>query len=569
MKTKDCDNLKEGFFAKLKAFFKNLRVLTAMQFKDQIDFSFLKSKRKTFAKILYSIIMFLVVTIVIQTILSLVVQLGLFSFVRILNYRVYLVLMTVLLILSFIACIVKVTTTLYFSKDNLVLITLPVNNSMIFTSKLVVCYIYELIKNVSYLLPFFFAYGMVMNFGILYYVWSVFSLIIFTLLSVVLSGLLSIPAMVISIILKRHKWLELSLITVLGAFVVYLLVNIIGAIPSDIDLIRDWGRLYWNIQDFLAWFAKTFFIFDYLLQLFTGMLYNGTEFNPFRQANVLTLELIFLTCVISIALIYLLSKPLFLKMISSPFEYKKKINRKSKRNRRLPAFLSAVVQQSKRIFRTPNLIYSVLAVAVITPLAVFCQNKIIGAMDTRMFGNYLGITFNVLIVLLLTLSSNTSMASVYSREGNSAYLNKINPVEYHVPLSAKIVLNGLLNVISIIVSCIIINNFANLGIKDTILLTIAMVLLYLGHLLWSAELDIMNPQNHHYQTTGSHNKNPNELKSTIIGFITSAIFTLAIFTFLQEEYSSVFGKLLLISVIYFTIRVYFYFNRVKLYYGEK
>ena len=119
MKTKDCDNLKEGFFAKLKAFFKNLRVLTAMQFKDQIDFSFLKSKRKTFAKILYSIIMFLIVTIIIQTILSLVVQLGLFSFVRILNYRVYLVLMTVLLILSFIACLVKVTTTLYFSKDNL------------------------------------------------------------------------------------------------------------------------------------------------------------------------------------------------------------------------------------------------------------------------------------------------------------------------------------------------------------------------------------------------------------------------------------------------------------------
>ena len=125
-----------------------------------------------------------------------------------LNFRVYLVLMTVLFILSFISCLVKVTNTLYFSKDNSVLITLPVKNNMIFTSKLIVCFIYELLKNISYILPFFFAYGMVMSLPVSYYFWSIFSLIIFTLLSVVISGLLSIPAMIVTIILKKHKVLE-------------------------------------------------------------------------------------------------------------------------------------------------------------------------------------------------------------------------------------------------------------------------------------------------------------------------------------------------------------------------
>ena len=557
------------FFVALKTFLKNLKTLTAMQFKNQIDFSFLKSKKKTIFKIVYSILFFIIITAVIQLVLSLVVKFGLFSFLQTLNFRVYLVLMTLLFLLSFIACLVKVTNTLYFSKDNTVLITMPVNNSMIFTSKLIVCFIYELIKNTTYILPFFFAYGVVMGLPYTFYLWAVLSLFIFTLLSVVLSGLLSIPAMMIAIVLKRHKLLEFLIVFGIISFAVYALVMIIGAIPQNIDLVRDWGKIYWTLQDFLKTFAEKFFMFDYLLQMLTGMAYNSTTFNPFNATNFRTFHICLGIIIVSLAVIYLLSKPLFLKMISSPFEYKKSHKIKHKKNLKLPAFLSSIGQQSKRIFRTPNLIYSVLAVATITPIAVFLQNKIIGAMDTRMFGNFMGITFNILIIVLLSLSSNTAIASIYSREGNSAYLNKVNPVKSFIPLSAKVVFNASINVLSIIISCIIINIFSSIGTFNTILLTLALILLYLAHLFWSAELDIMNPQNQHYQTTGSHNKNPNELKSTIIAFVSAFIFAYATFIFLQEDFSSVFGKLLLISSIYFIFRTYLYFTRIKLYYKEK
>lgn len=556
-------------FIALKMFFKNLKTLTAMQFKDQIDFGFLKSKKKTIAKIVYSVLFFIIITFVIQLILNLVVKFGLFSFLQTLNFRVYLVLMTILFLLSFISCLVRVTNTLYFSKDNTVLITMPVKNNMIFTSKLIVSFIYELLKNITYILPFFFAYGMVMSLPATFYLWAIFSLVFFTLLSVVLSGLLSIPAMTIAIVLKKHKVLEYIVVSTIIVLAVLGLVKMIAAIPQNIDLVRDWGKIYWKLQDFLKVFAEKLFILDYLLQMFTGLAYNVYIFNPFNATNFKTLQICLGIIIISLTLIYLLSKPLFLKMISSPFEYKKSHKIRNKKNFKTPVFISSIIQQSKRIFRTPNLIYSVLAVATITPIAVFLQNKIIGAMDTRMFGNYMGITFNILIILLLTLSSNTTIASIYSREGNSAYLNKVNPVNYHVLLSAKVVLNASINVLSIIISCGIINTFASLGALNTIILTIAMVLIYIAHLFWSAELDIMNPQNQHYQTTGSHNKNPNELKSTIIAFFATFIFTFATFTFIQEEFSSVFPKLLLISTIFFIFRTYLYFTRIKLYYKEK
>ena len=174
-----------------------------------------------------------------------------------------------------------------------------------------------------------------------------------------------------------------------------------------------------------------------------------------------------------------------------------------------------------------------------------------------------------MMISLLTLASNYQISTIYSREGNSAYLNKINPVPYYVPLSAKVVFNVALNCIAIVISCGIINQFANIGVVDTIYLTLGLILLYIGHLFWSAELDIMNPQNQHYQTTGEHSKNPNERKSTLYAFIASAIFSVAAFTFLGEGSPNVYLKLLFGAGIFFGLRTYLYFARVKFYYKEK
>jgi len=569
VKVKKSSNFFKSFFGKIADFFRQLIPLVMMQFKDQKDFSHYKKKRQIFFRMVYAILIFVAITYIIKIMFSLIVTFGIFSFIATFNFRAYLVLMTVLFVFSFISCLVKVTNTLYFAKDNSVLITLPVKNSLIFTSKLIVCFIYELIKNTSYILPFFFAYGMVMSLPITFYLYAVGSLVLFTLLSTIVAGLLSIPAMCIAIVFKRNKILEYISVAVVVTALVYILVKLFGAIPQNIDLVRDWGKIYWAIQDFLAQFAKIFFIFDYLLQLFTGMVYNGMVFNPFTATNFVTLQICFGIMLLSLVLIYLLSKPLFLKMISSPFEYKKKLNLKGLKNRKHSPFVSSVNQQVKRAFRTPKFLYSVVAVAIITPLAVFLQNKIIGAMDTRLFGNNMGVTFNILMIALLTLASNYHISTIYSREGNSAYLNKINPVPYYIPLSAKVVFNATLNCVSIIVSCTIINIFAKIGVFNTILLSLGLILLYLAHLFWSAELDIMNPQNQHYQTTGEHNKNPNERKSTLYAFIASAVFALFAFLFMGEYSPNVYLKLFFGAALFFALRTYLYFSKIKLYYKEK
>ena len=96
-----------------------------------------------------------------------------------------------------------------------------------------------------------------------------------------------------------------------------------------------------------------------------------------------------------------------------------------------------------------------------------------------------------------------------------------------------------------------------------------MILVYLAHLLWSAELDIMNPQNRQYQTTGKTQKNPNENKSTLLCFGMSAIFAFILYFFMSENAETVYIKILLIAAVTFAIRLYLYLTKIKLYYKEK
>lgn len=559
----------KNIFARIFQYFKTLSPLVLMQLKDKLDLSFLKSKKKTLFKIIYSILLFVGLTAIIWFIFNLIVNLSLFSLLKILNFRAFLVLMTVLMILSFLSCLTNITKTLYFSKDNSVLLTMPVTTNQLFTSKLIVVLIYELIKNNTYILPFLIAYGLIMKLSFAYFLWVILSVLIFTLLVVIISGLCSIFAMGFVISLKKNKVIEIILSSLVVGVFVYALVRLISVIPSNIDLIRDWGKIYWTIQDFLKDFASAFIIFNYLLEFMTGMKFNSFAFNISDITNLYTFLVILGTIIVGLTLSYLLLKKLFLKMASSPFEYKKTISTKQYHNKKIKPFWSCVLEETKKLFRTPDLLYTNLSVAIICPIAIFLQNQIVSAMDTRILGNNMTLAFNVLIILLMILSNGSNLASIYSKEGNSAYLNKVNPVDYKIPLTAKLFPFIVISCLSIIASTFVISLYSNISATNLILLTLAMIFVYVGHAFWSAEMDIMNPQNAQYQTTGTHHKNPNETKSIILTFIVSIIFAFACYFLINENIGVVFIKLFAIGLIFMLARTTLFYTRIKLYYEEK
>ena len=544
-----------------------LKTLCKMQLKDRINLSFLKSVKQTIFKVVLSLLKFVLITVVIYFGFYILSYLRLVSLLPGVPENLFEVIFTCLMLLSIIVCSFGLVKTLYFAKDNFMLLTMPVDRTKVFLSKLIVFYIYEFIRNLNYFLPLLVAYGLINKMPFYYFFWLVLAMFIITLIPVCIGALLSIPLMYIQNFVKSYKFLEYTLVVVLIAGVSVGLILVINSIPANFDLIGTWGTTFWNIQNFLNTFNKIFMPFTWMSIAIVGKRY-GISNNLFRLEQWISILIILGGIAIIFGLTYLLVRPMYFHMASTPFEYKKDKVTKTIPNKKQNAFWSGVVKDFKLNFRTPSKFYSLVAVIIGLPTSIFLLNKIYSAMDTRLTGTNMSIAFNILLILLIALSSNTMLAHVYSEEGNARYQLKTNPKPQMNSLVSKLVINVIGMTLSILITVIIFASFLKINVLNTILIFVFIESLYLGHMLHSVELDIMNPQTQRYQTEGDNLSNPNDIKSVIFAFLISIIFAFITYFLISENMNIVWTKVMLVAVVYMLIRTWLFVNKVKVYYKE-
>ena len=544
-----------------------LKTLCKMQLKDRINLSFLKSVKQTIFKVVLSLLKFALITVVIYFGFYILSYLRLVSLLPGVPENLFEVIFTCLMLLSIIVCSFGLVKTLYFAKDNFMLLTMPVDRTKVFLSKLIVFYIYEFIRNLNYFLPLLVAYGLINKMPFYYFFWLVLAMFIITLIPVCIGALLSIPLMYIQNFVKSYKFLEYTLVVVLIAGVSVGLILVINYIPANFDLIGTWGTTFWNIQNFLNTFNKIFMPFTWMSIAIVGKRY-GISNNLFRLEQWISILIILGGIAIIFGLTYLLVRPMYFHMASTPFEYKKDKVTKTIPNKKQNAFWSGVVKDFKLNFRTPSKFYSLVAVIIGLPTSIFLLNKIYSAMDTRLTGTNMSIAFNILLILLIALSSNTMLAHVYSEEGNARYQLKTNPKPQMNSLVSKLVINVIGMTLSILITVIIFASFLKINVLNTILIFVFIESLYLGHMLHSVELDIMNPQTQRYQTEGDNLSNPNDIKSVIFAFLISIIFAFITYFLISENMNIVWTKVMLVAVVYMLIRTWLFVNKVKVYYKE-
>lgn len=547
---------------------KALKPLVMMQLKDKIDFSFLKSKKQTISKIVLSVLGFVLITAVIFVLFYVSKLLKLFHLINIIPVSVVVIIFTVMELLSILSCTFRLMQNLYFAKDNQVLLTLPVTTNQVFTSKIIVFYLYELIKNLYFFVPLFLAYGLIAGLPIYFYLWLVVCWVLISALTVSISALLSIFAMLISIFLKNFNIIKIFLFLTIVGLGIWGIVEIINLIPANLDLVGSWGTIFWEIQDFLSAFTTKMYPFTKLTEMVVGG-YVGIQPKLFSLTTLWVFLSVLATIVLCIALAFLISKPLFFRMASKPFEYRKITLERRNKNKKRNSFLSSVRMEILNLFRTSEEFVSLLGTAIALPIMILLLNKLFSAMSTSLQGDNMTVSFNFLIILLIALASNGKIASIYSREGSASYLIKTRPSEYRKSLIAKLVPSVVIMSLSILISVGVFRIFSKLSIFNTVLLGLSAVFIYLLHLFWSAEMDVMNPQSAQYATTGSHVSNPNETKSSIAMFFLAFLF-FAISLFLSgESINNAWIKVVLIALALLVYRVWSFVNKIKYYYKEK
>jgi hypothetical protein len=261
--------------------------------------------------------------------------------------------------------------------------------------------------------------------------------------------------------------------------------------------------------------------------------------------------------------------PLFYKMASTPFEYRKS-NVKPKKNRRHARRFAAFYNEFVITFKSTNRMIANIGVLISVPMLIYLLNKIFLAMSTRSLGDSMVIAFNILIILLIVLNSNCQMASIFSRDGRSNYLIKTHPAKYILMISAKLVPNTVFVLLSLLITSGIVFSTTTMPISDSLMLMGAIALIYLSHMLFSAELDLMNPQIELYATVGQNESNPNETLSTATAFIFAFVTALAsLLLLIDATGGSMYIKLLFISIVIFIWRVRVFLSKIAVYYKEK
>ena len=552
---------------------RNLFILVRMQLKEQLNFQRLELKNINLFHVVVStlaaILKFAFVMVLCVFALAMLKSLNVFSLTKYVPTSVISFLFCVMLLTSVFSCTIGLTKSLYYSRDNAILLTLPCKPLQVYLSKLIIFFVFELKRNLSFIVPLFLAYFYTHGYPTGSYVWMLVCILFVSILVVAIGSLLSIPAMWLCNLFRRRKVLQAICLALLVGTATSALFFAISLIPANIDLIATWGTTYWQIQDFLtAYTTKFSALYDATL-LILGDTHNLIPAFPLAPL-MRRLAMLLALAAVAMALGLLIVRPLFYKMASKPFEYDKKKVR-PKRNRVLPRPISAIWTEILVVVKGTGRLFSNVAILISLPMLIFLLNKIFLAMNTREMGDYMVVCFNVLMILLVALNANFYASSIYSRDGRSAYLIKTQPARYWPLLLAKLVPNTAFMLVALFATFVILLSTTSIGFGLVLILMISILAIYLSHLLYCAETDLMNPQIELYATVGASENNPNENLATLIAFLVSFLVAGGLFVlmYMDRRMLPTFIKLLVVSSLVLAYRVYMFFTKIKLYYKEK
>ena len=565
---------------------KQLFRLTLFQLKDKIDMSWVKSKKTLIQTIVFGLLKFLVVAMIVFVVLYLLTTVGFLNkYHDVIN--LFTLFLAVTLFLNLCSSVYSLMQSLYFADDNKVLITFPVNANKLFFSKLFVYFFYELKKSFSLLVPGVFGFLLFEAFGFKSYelnfvniLWMIVPVLILVIVQVLLAAIFSIPFLYVYRLFKRNQIFDLILVALAVTTLIFVVVNLINLIPDDIDLDRQWPSMVNGFSHFLESVDRYAYPVNWLTRIFfgeasgTATAWNDPHYRILPY-TFLRVGIAVISIIVLVGIAFLLIRPFYFTMIYKTFEYDKNPQLVMKKNVKHKKYVTFANKEFKLSFRDFDISGSYIAIYIIVPILLFFMDRVISAISTSMRGNNIAIAVNALLTILPLLASNSTIATLYSKEGRTAYLTKSNPVNPFIPLTSKLLFNLVFSVPSIIACAIIFANFSGLGVPIAVLFSVSVLLIQYAHIFYSAAQDIMNPQNEVYATTGSDFNNPNEAKATVMAFVGSFAITLAFYFMLVESmrlydsYLSALIRLLVVAAFLFAGFLLLFVKKIKAFYYEK
>ncbi len=555
------------------------KVLVKMLLANSLSLDLKRNKKKAIIKLLLSVLAFAVIAALSYAFFYICIRFNIFSLLAFVPMDVPSIVVTILLLFSFFSSLGRVTEDLYFANDNKVLLTFPTNGNTLFLSRLAVCFLNTYLRSLLLEIPFLIGYFAVSGYPaymyfVLFLVWAVIDLVLMLLCS-----LLSIPVYYGKKYLRTHGFANTIVLSLFIAVILALCIFVIAIIPSNIDIFSNWGTYFAKIQNGLVFYRTKLGFFYRASMLYLGN-FTGFSFAYFSKGGLAGLYA-FLILLGSIVLLYLaslaLASPLYLRLASQTGELQGKSGKKdsNKGGRTHSPFVSQLKKEAILFFKDSSFSSPYLGIFLALPLLLSLLAKLFGAMDLNSRGEGYVQVVLLLIGLLLSLSANAGIAKIYSLEGGAFKLSRTYPLKGAAIISSKLIIPGTIGCLSLLASLIALNSIRPEMANGNTFMGIGAILIYIGHLLYSAGLDFTSPKSNFGDASFF---NSSENRSTIMGFITASLLSVFYYLYFQDHIlwlptieSTAGLKIFLISVLYLGLNVLLYVRKIKYIYktGEE
>ena len=458
-------------------------------------------------------------------------------------------------IFSIYSCTGNMITVLYASKENSILLACPCKYNEIFISKIIVYTLKELKKSCFFVLPFLISYGLLAGggayFGLLIPVW-----IMLCLIPILISAILSIPMVYLKRFLQSKAVLYAIVIVVAIAGLFTLSVYVLSKVPTPIRIVAIYGKFMNAVQVAFVKINKFALYYNFIgKMMFGNMVY-------------LYLPIMLVILVSLVALCFFVAMPFYFKAVSRASEFSVKTKHKEHSHKFNGIYWTFLRKEFTLFFRTSSSLSSAIMVILLFPLISYVLNFILAAINTTSLGDYMTVAFNVMITLSLLGTHNANCAQAISSEGSEFAVLKASPSNTMVISWAKLTVTSIVNLLGIITTFIMLTATTSLGAIDLILMGILIMLVSMGQIFWSFQLDITNPKINDYVVKGAVVDNPNVAKAITISFVIATLTGVITLLLLVDHYVTGWIRIFAIAIGFFAARVYLYNSNLKVYFND-
>jgi len=536
---------------------KSFLALTLLQFRNHISANPFADKKKFVLSILWFVLKFVFIGLLIYAVMILLIYNKLITLGDMVDTKVVVFVLSIMIFVSLVYTIFGITKHLYFDIDNKILLSMPLRANAIFISKILVYFFNNFKRNLLFFLPFLIVVG-IFNRSVFepsYYIVMILSLIVLTVLIVSVAALLSIPAMFVAMFFKNFPPIKFVVYLAITVYLTYLVFRIIAYLPEEFDLMQQLSVFYHSLQKVFDGFSNALPFMKRLVQMIVGE-YNFVDYYAVTINTFITFLVVFGIILASNTIVYFGSRPLFLKMAASSFEYRRNRVLLKKHNSHNVPLLSHIKKELLTSVRSAELFAKDFGVIVILPLVLFLLNKIFAAMDLSPLGEAIAMSVSLLMMSLIVLCMNSSIASCLSREGAAFYHLRTTPQKPLQKIVAKIAIKVCTTIFAIITTVMLIAfYFEKITAFGGTMMVLITLFIALGHAIWCIELDIVKPLYRQYSGESTNIANRNETKAYSIAFVVSILLVVVAYWLLMEGVNAGLVKLAFLAAGFLAIRI--------------